>query len=241
MYSFGAGVLIGTNTAANSTPQNFGTLQEMSLDFSFSVKELTGSYQFPVAIARVVGKIAGKAKAATINGAILNNIFFGQTLATGSNLVAFNEVGAITTNAVTVANAATFLADLGVINSATGQALTKVASTPTTGQYSVVTTTGVYTFAAADSAITPLISYSYTSTTLGKKITISNQLLGTTPVFSAAFTTTYLGNSATFTLNQCTASKLNFATKLEDFVIPEFDFSVFADASGNIGTMSFSQ
>jgi hypothetical protein len=241
MYSFGAGVLIGTNTAANSTPQNFGTLQEVSLDFSFAVKELTGSYQFPVAIARGVGKIAGKAKAATLNGAIFNSIFFGQTLATGSTLTAYNEVGTITTNTVTVANAATFVTDLGVYNSATGLPLTKVASAPTTGQYSVVTTTGVYTFAAADSAIVPLISYTYTSATLGKKMTISNQLIGTTPIFSAAFTSTYLNKQMTFTLNQCTASKLNFATKLEDFVIPEFDFSVFADASGTIGTMSFAE
>jgi len=239
MYSFGAGVLFGTNTAANSTPQNFGTLQECSLDFSFTVKELTGSYQFPVAVARGVGKIAGKAKAATLNGAMVNSIFFGQTLATGSQLIAYNEAGVITTNTVTVSNSATFLADLGVTNAATGQQLTKVASGPATGQYSV--SAGVYTFAAADSAISPLISYSYTSTTLGKKITISNQLLGVTPLFSAAFTTTYQGKSATFTLNQCTASKLNFATKLEDFMIPEFDFSVFADASNTIGTLSFSE
>lgn len=239
MYSFGAGVLFGTNTAANSTPTNFGTLQEASIDFSFTVKELTGSYQFPVAIARGVGKITGKAKAATIRGDVFNNIFFGQTLATGNILTAFHEAGIITTNTVTVANSAQFLSDLGVVDSATGLPLTKVASGPTAGQYSVGA--GVYTFASADSTIAPWISYTYTSTTAGKKIVINNQLLGTTPLFAANFSTTYLGKSATFALNRCTSSKLTFNTKLEDFVVPEFDFSVFADDAGVIGTLSFAE
>lgn len=39
--------------------------------------------------------------------------------------------------------------------------------------------------------------------------------------------------------NNCTSSKLGFGTKLEDFVMPEFDFSVFADAAGNVATWSF--
>jgi hypothetical protein len=39
----------------------------------------------------------------------------------------------------------------------------------------------------------------------------------------------------------CVGSKLAFATKLEDFVIPEYDFAVFANSSGVIGTLSFDQ
>ena len=44
---------------------------------------------------------------------------------------------------------------------ANGTALTKVAMSPTAGQYSV-SSTGVYTFAAADTTAAVLISYSYT-------------------------------------------------------------------------------
>ena len=241
MYSFGAGILFGTNVAANSTPTNFGTLQEVSLDFSFSVKELHGSYQFAVCVARGLGKIAMKAKAATIRGDVFNNIFFGQTLAVGSQLVAYNEAGVVIASplTITVVNSATWLADQGVMDAATGLPLTKVApGTPTTGQYCV--TAGVYTFAVADVGKNVLISYTYTASASGKKIVINNQLLGVTPFFAAAFTSIdpRTQKATTFTLNRCTASKFTFATKLEDFVIPEVDITVCADDAGVIGTVS---
>jgi hypothetical protein len=39
-------------------------------------------------------------------------------------------------------------------------------------------------------------------------------------------------------LNRAISSKLTFATKLEDFTIPEFDFDAFADGSNNIGKIA---
>ena len=42
-------------------------------------------------------------------------------------------------------------------------------------------------------------------------------------------------------LNACTSSKLSLQTKLEDFVIPELDFSCFADATGTVMTWSFAE
>lgn len=242
MYSFGSGSLFGINSAANSTPVRFGGIQDVSIDFSFSVKELHGQSQFPLAVARGTGKITGQAKMATINGRTFNDLFFGQTLATGSNLAALDEAGTIpgTPYQITVANGATWQTDLGVTFSATGLPLTKVASAPTTGQYSVATG-GVYTFAAADTTLGVKISYTYTSASAGKQIAITNQILGATPLFQAVFSTTYLSKAVTFTLNRCTSSKLNFATKLEDFVVPALDFSAFADDAGNIGNLSFAE
>jgi hypothetical protein len=243
MYSFGPGTLFGTNTAANSTPRKFGGLQDVNLDFSFTVKELYGNYQFPLAIARGQGKIQGKSKFATINGAVLNDLFFGQSMATSNfNGVVNDEAGtvpAVTTFTITVANSATWVTDLGVIDTLTGLAMVKVAAAPITGQYSCAA--GIYTFAAADASKAVKISYIYTiaAGTL-KQMTINNQLIGTTPLFAAAFTTVFQGKSASFILNRCTASKLTFATKLDDYVIPEFDFSCFADDSGVIGTLTFS-
>lgn len=50
--------------------------------------------------------------------------------------------------------------DAGVVNGTTGVAMVKVASgTPTAGQYKVAA--GIYTFAAADTGVPVLISYSY--------------------------------------------------------------------------------
>lgn len=56
--------------------------------------------------------------------------------------------------------------DDGVENASTGAALTKVTSAPATGQYSVDTTTGIYTFAAADAGVSVEISYSVVPQTL---------------------------------------------------------------------------
>jgi len=236
-FIFGAGSLYGTSTATGSTPVQFGALQEASFDFSATTKELFGGSQFALAVRRGTIKVTGKAKVGTINGAMFNSLFFGQTGVTGQLLTANNETGTIPTTpfAITVTNAATFSTDLGVRYSLTGLPLTKVdiGATPTTGQYKV-SAVGVYTFAAADTALAVLISYTYTSVTGGTKTTITNQLLGTTPVFSMVFNAIDNGKQVTYTFPKCTASKLSMGTKLEDFVIPEFDFHVFADDSGQV-------
>jgi hypothetical protein len=75
----------------------------------------------------------------------------------------------------------------------------------------------------------------------GQKFTVANQLLGTTPTFQAVFYTTFQGQAISLKLNNCTSNKLTFHTKLEDFVMPEFDFSCFADAAGNVMTWSFAE
>lgn len=240
MFVFGSGNLYGINSAANSTPHKFGTLQDVAFDFSFSMKELVGQSQLAVDIRRGTEKITGKAKTANINGSMLNDLFFGQTATTGLLLAATGETDAIpaTPYQITVVNAATFDTDLGVIYTATGLPLTKVAAVPIAGQYSV-TSAGVYTFAAADTGLSVAIDYLYTSLTGGSKITMTNQSMGVTPYFLGIFTANVGGKIATLKLNQCTSSKLAIATKLEDYSIPELDFSVMADAANNIGVISF--
>lgn len=240
-FTFGAGTLWGVNTSSGTnTPQKFGTLQEVSIEASFNTKELYGSMQFPVAIARGTGKVTGKAKFAQINGEIYNSLFFGANMTTGQILTANAESKSIPVSSpytATVANSANFAADLGVKFVATGIPLKKVASAPTTGQYSVAA--GVYTFAAADTGLAVEISYTYNDTTAGKKIVIDNQLLGTTPFFAIYFTTVFNGKQVNVQLPQCTSNKLSLiSTKLEDYGVPEFDFSAFANDSGNIMTIS---
>lgn len=243
MYSFGSGVLIGTRTDIdNGTPINFGLVQEVTLDESASLKELFGQYQRPLAIARGTIKTTGKAKVARISGLAFANLYYGVTPAAGETATSFAEAGTIASSSpylVTVANAATFVADQGVVYAASGLPLTKVASSPAAGQYSVAA--GVYTFNTADEGKSVFTTYTYTVTSSGQKFTVANQLLGTTPTFQALFYTSFQGQSVTVTLNNCTSSKLSFGTKLEDFVLPEFDFSCLPDSSGNIMTWSFSE
>ncbi len=243
MYSFGSGVLLGTRTdIVNATPVNFGLVQEVTIDESATIKELTGQFQRPVAIARGTIKTTGKAKVARISGLAFSSLYYGFTPVQGQVATSFAEadaVAATTPFIVTVANSATFVADAGVLYAMTGLPLTLVTSAPAAGQYSVAA--GVYTFNSADAGKAVLVSYTYTISSTGQKFTVSNQLLGTTPTFAAKFYTTFQGQAISVQLNNCTASKLSFQTKLEDFIMPEFDFSCFADASGNVMTWSFAE
>ena len=145
-YNFGAGTLFLVRTdIAVPTPVRVGTLQDVSVDMSFDVKELYGAYQAPVAVARGKQKITGKAKFAKINARQFNDAFFGQTLVTGMQVQVVDEGGpaglgvAATGDTVVVANASSMSAaspgvDLGVFNAATGIQMLAVASNPTTGQ-----------------------------------------------------------------------------------------------------------
>jgi hypothetical protein len=59
-YAFGVGALIALRTdTAIATLAQFGTLQEVQLDLSFTIKELTGQFQAPAALARGGLKITG--------------------------------------------------------------------------------------------------------------------------------------------------------------------------------------
>ena len=247
---FGAGIMWGTptsdaygNAIANPTPVQFGIAQEISVDISFDTKMLYGQNQFPVAVGRGKGKVSGKIKFAQLNGLTLNNVVFGQTLTAGITSDVYDTTGAaIPTTPFqitpTVPNSGTWSADLGVRNAA-GIQFTRVASGPTTGQYSVAA--GVYTFATADVGTIVYISYQYTATsTTAKKSTVLNIPMGYAPSFRCDIYMPYSGKSLILTLPNCIASKLSMATKLDDFMVPEIDFEAFDSGTG-IGTYATSE
>lgn len=242
--AFGSGALWGERTDVTGSgigPRQFGILQDITIDFDWTTKELYGQYQFPQAIARGQGKITGKAKFAQILGLLYTDLFFGLTAATGQFAIAQNEAGAVpamTPYAVTVANAATYNDDLGVIYAATGKRFNRVATPSAAGQYSVDFASGVYSFSAADAGAALLVSYAYNNTTSGSRLTLTNQPTGTTPTFKGTFYTTYGGNGTALRLNACTASKLSLPTRVDDWTIHDLDFTAFADASGTVGILS---
>jgi hypothetical protein len=250
-YGFGAGALWGTpltdaagNTIANPTPILFGVLQEVSVDLSFDVKELHGQNSFPVDVARGKGKIGGKAKFARFNGLMLNSLFFGQTVSSSIVSDVYDTTGAAIPATPfqitpTIPSSGTWSRDLGVRN-ASGNPMVRVASAPVTGQYSVAA--GVYTFAAADTGLTVFIDFQYTATsTTAKKIVAQNVVMGAAPTFRADLLNTHSGSFIGLSLFSCVSTKLSMATKLDDYLIPEFDFSGFADASGNVLNMGLSE
>lgn len=231
---FGTGTLFGI--PASGTPVPFGVTQDISVDISFTTKELYGQNQFPVAIGRGEAKIQCKAKTAQFSSLAFNGLFTNTTPTVGGTVVALSESHVIpgTPFQVTVAppGGGTFVEDLGVINSATGQFLQKVASGPTTGQYSESAT--VYTFASADTGNTVLISYEYTVATGVYATTVTNQPMGSATTFIAVLSNTYNGNVFTLKLYACLSSKLSFDFKNTDFAVPEMDFEAFANAANQV-------
>lgn len=240
-FGFGSGVLFGTPSTSGATPIRFGILQDVSVDFAFSTKQLFGSYQFPVAIGRGTAKVTGKAKFARIDSEALATLFFNLTPGVNNQIITVDaEAGAVPGTGpytVTVNHSAAFESDLGVNYATTGQPLVKVASSPASGQYSV--SAGVYTFASGDAAASMLISYTYTATT-GSSTTITNPVLGTATPFQVDFYQRDPNSTQQWGLRlySCLSMKLNLATKLEDFTIPEFDFEAYANAANQIGVVN---
>lgn len=241
-YSFGSGVLYGRSTSNTpATPVRFGGLQEVSIDFSFTAKELYGQYQFPIAIGRGTAKVTGKAKFAQFNAQAFNDLFFGlSNPATGAVAVSAGEAQTVASNIVTVTHNGV-ITDLGVVKASDTSIYTRVTSGPVGQQYSCNETTGVYTFNSTQNATAVLMSYSYTDTGNGKTISMTNQLLGASPQFIAVFASTFNNKRLSVVLNACMSNKLTLASKLEDFLIPDFDFMSFADSSNVLGSMNFDE
>ncbi len=251
---FGAGSVWGRqltdNTGAavsNPTPVQFGVLQDCAADFSFDNKELYGQNQYAVAVGRGKGKIGIKAKMARINGLVFNNLFFGQPSVNSGIIADFYDTTGepipTTPFQITIAppSSGVYSADLGVYNGTTGQVMTRVASGPTTGQYMVVEATGVYTFATADAGNMVYISYQYTATsTVAKNNTVSNVAMGYAPTMRLDISMPFNGKSLIFTFPNVIATKMSIQTKLDDFAIPDFEASAFADSFGHIVTWAVS-
>lgn len=242
-YSFGSGVVFGRRTGSSfptPTPVRFGALQDVSIDISFTTKELYGQYQFPLAIGRGTAKVTGKAKWGQFDALAFNDLFFGNAAAptAGETVTSVQEAQTVASNTVTVTHNGA-ITDLGVLIASSGQVLTRVASAPSgTGNYSVNESTGVYTFNSANNAVAVQVSYSYTDSGNGYTVSIANQLLGSSPQFQLVLAETFNSNKLNLVLNACMSNKLSLATKLEDFTVPEFDFQAFADSSNNIGSIS---
>ena len=236
--AFGPGIVVVQNTTqAVPAPVNIGYAQELTVDLSATNKELFGQNIYPLVVARGTAKATGKIKAATLSGRAWNAAFFGTTMNAGGFAWNVGEQHTLAATTQQVTNHTTFDVDLGVTYQATGLPLGRVAAgSETTGYYSVSYSTGTYTVSTSDSTSSLLFTYTDTVTT-GESLTIPNVALGTTPVFQLDYYTNLNQPSArpfAIRLYACVASKLSLATKLEDFVMPEIDFSFFANAAGNV-------
>ena len=246
MINFGVGKLIAVPTndstgaaIANPTPVILGTMQDVAVDLSTELKTLYGSKRYPIAVGQGKGKTEIKAKYADIDGGILGSLFFGKTGQTGIKAATFDFASTIPatpgpyTVTITPPSSGTFVADLGVAFVTTGVQLTRVASAPAAGQYSVSGAT--YTFAAADQGKAILVSYEYSASSGGAFWNMTNDVMGYTPSFSLLLQNTYDGKNLVLKLNRCVSGKLNIPWKNDDFAINDFEAEAFADAAGSLG------
>lgn len=257
MYSFGTGTLFAIPQtdrlgAAVSDPDalQFGSLQEVSGDISFDLKQLHGRKSFPLAVARGKGKAEFKAKNAGINARSLE-FLFGAASSTGVRRSYVDQLVTVPAEAPYTINAdgrvgVVYVSDLGVKYATSGLVLRRDASgfSGTTMRYSVGNG-GVYTFGSGDAGKQVLISYECTETStniLGPRYAvIDNPDMGLAHTFKVALQTYFKGKSLSFVLNACTSSKLSMQFKNDDFMIPEFEFSAFADDAGELGYWGISE
>ena len=247
-FAFDSGKIYAID--ASGTPQLLGSLQNMTVTQKFTTKVERGNFVYDFKVNRVATKLSVHAKFAQIKGAVLAQLVNGAAVSTGSQNVASLVSATVPASpgpyAVTpvVPSSGTWAQDMGVIydgGARAGQALTQVGSNPIQGQYSV--TAGVYTFAAADAATAVSISFLYTLTS-GKSLTISDVYQGPAPTFQAVLNSTDKnGNQVTWNLPVCYSDQLEFPTRLEEFTVPDFEFSVIGTNANPpiIGTLSFSQ
>lgn len=259
---FGPGILILTRTDVTPSPAiNVGFVQEFSLDAAGNIKELYGQKQYPLAVARSTIKATGKIKAAVISGIAWNTAFYGQSSLSTASILAWNIDSTFSlstaSTAVTVGSSLTWDADLSVRYASganAGLPFQRVATgSESTGKYSVNTSTAtgnlnVYNFAAGDTTsltagTTIPIKVTYSSTTgSGELLAVTNQNIGVTPTFQIDYYTNFNQPSAkpfVVRVFSAVANKHAMAFKLEDFMMPEFDFSVFADASDRVWNLYF--
>lgn len=241
---FGTGVLFllpnAGNLATNPTPYKLGALQSAQLDFKSTLKKMWGQEQFPLAHARGQIEVTCKAKLKSFDPGMINQLYFGQTATVGETIAAVDEAGTVPSSTpwqVTVANGATFVTDYGVRYAATGAQLTKVASSPTAGEYSVGAG-GVYTFNTGDAGQGVLTSYTYTTTTVGTtKLALTNQLMGYAPEFRALLSNTFRNKRFAVELYNCTMGGLSIPTKQDDFWEMDIDFEASTDDTDTLGAI----
>jgi hypothetical protein len=233
---FGVGILaINPQTiSTTASPIQAGTLTECTIDQSFDMVELYGSESDPVDVAPGKRKTVIKGKFASFSSDIYA-AFMGTTAATGSLNPNINEQWTVpaTPFTVTVANGATWERDLGVIDANTGLAMVRVASGPTTGQYTA-SAAGVYVFAAADVGHVILISYTNTVAASGKTVTINGAQMGAGSVFQIDLFQIYKSKAQGIRFPAVRFSKVTQAFKNVDHAQMDFEAVAFKDPTTNM-------
>jgi hypothetical protein len=241
--AFGPGIIIVTRLdIPNQAPVNVGYAQELTIDATYTTKQLHGTNQFALLSARGTAKTSGKFKAAEISALAWNAVFYGLSLTAGGFAWNVGEAHTVPSGGgtITVSNSAGFDIDLGVVYASNNVPFGRVTTAPSQGNYSLGAG-GAYDFASADQSLGIAITYTST-TTIGQSLIITNQPIGYTPTFQLDYWTELNQPTPTpfaIRLYRCIGGKHAMGFKLEDFMMPEFDFEYYARADNVVGQYVF--
>lgn len=247
--TFGAGRVFARSIVTNPTPVRALVPQSQSIDFKRKVETLFGERQIAVAVGAGEMEVTGKVEFGKTNARVFADIMLGIASSTGSYLQADKEAGTVpdsSTYVVTSANATNYQFDLGVINVATGAIYTRVASGSEVAgsSYSVVESganKGKYTFAAGDANANVLISYVYSSSSIGVTLPVTNQQQGLTGLFQAVHVLPWGAQQDMIVFNNCLASGAGISAKKSGFGSTMLDYHASADSNDVLGTMTFAE
>ncbi len=227
----GTGELYWTPTGANPTPIYIGFLQELAVKMAGTSKKFKANKLFPADSALVGAELTGTAKFGQDKGDILAGII-GGVISTGMRvLMQAESTGVIAAATYTAANPTGF-EDKGVCDE-TGVQLTRVASAPSTTQYSV-TTGGVYTFNAGANGKTYTIRYTYTVST-GKQLLVSNQLAGAArQTYVVEAYNVYGAIKSGYRFPKAVITDWGAPMKSDDFVVQDVSMEFLPDANDEI-------
>jgi hypothetical protein len=233
---------IGGNRPTTPQNQQLVTLQDFSMDIDATLKELRGQFQWPDDVATSDRKLSWKSGFGRFDIDAYNQLVFAEaTIATGGNDVNVNETDTIPATSpytITVTNSATFSGDEGVIYKTgpnAGQKLQLITGggTPASGQYKF--SSGVYTFAAADTGLQVNISYISTSVT-GRTLTVENHAQGYGPSLEIYASNPYqeltAGVPNNVHLYSAKVTKLGLPLKRADYLITSIEGEAYANSSG---------
>jgi len=247
---FGAGQLFAlpgsfSGGSFSASPVWFATLQDVDITIDATIKELRGQFQYPDDTAISDKKITWKAGYGRFNIDTWNNLYFGDTISTGSFAAGTGAGGGVpqvqeshTLNAttLTVTNNTYFAQDMGVVYGSNFQPFTKVTGVPTVGQYNV--SAGTYGFSASDNNKAVLVSYRYGIST-GRVLVAQNHIQGWGPSFEMVLSQPYQEMTAGIPnyldLYACKAGKLTAPLKRADYTISDLEGQAFANSAGFIG------
>src|SRR5882757_2156303 len=108
----------------SASPVWFATLQDVDITIDATIKELRGQFQFPDDTAISDKKITWKAGYGRFSIDVWNNIYFGDTISSGSNsggtgagggVPQVQEAATLNATTYTVSHSGAFTQDMGVI------------------------------------------------------------------------------------------------------------------------------